>query len=234
MNNKRGYNMRVLLVEDEIKLTQALKHIANKENINMDIANDGLEGLYMAEKMSYDVIILDIMLPGMNGLEILKHLRDKSLSVPILLLTARGSVEDKVNGLNLGADDYLPKPFATQELFARIKALSRRINTEYQGNTFSFGNMVFYKDLKKLIINQEEIQLPKKESEIIEMFMRNPKQILTREQILDKVWGYDTDVTENNIEICIYHLRKKMGNDAGAVIRTIRGTGYLLEEKKDV
>lgn len=226
--------MRVLLVEDEIKLTQALKHIANKENINMDIANDGLAGLYMAEKMPYDVIILDIMLPGMDGLEILKHLRDQGSSAPILLLTARGSVEDKVNGLKLGADDYLPKPFATQELFARIKALSRRRNTEYQGDIFSFGNMFFYENLKKLIINQEEIQLPKKESEIIEMFMRNPNQILTREQILDRVWGYDTDVTENNIEICIYHLRKKMGSNAGAVIRTIRGIGYLLEEKRDV
>ena len=223
--------MRILLVEDETKLTQALQHIARREKMNMDVAFDGAEGLYMAEIIPYDVIVLDIMLPKISGLEILKQLRNKECSIPILLLTARDSIEDKVEGLNLGADDYLPKPFATQELFARIRALSRRIHTEFHGCNLSFRNMTFNEKTRKLIIGQQEIPLTRKESDIIEMFMRRPYQIFTREQILDKVWGYESDVTQNNIEICIYHLRKKMGQSAEASIKTIRGIGYSLEEK---
>ncbi len=226
--------MRVLLVEDEVKLSQALQHIAKREKINMDVTFDGAEGLYMAETIPYDVIILDIMLPKMNGLEILKHLRRKKMSTPILLLTARDSIEDKVQGLDLGADDYLPKPFATQELFARIRALSRRIPSEFHGQKLTVGNMVFLGDTKKLIINEQQISLTRKESDIMEMFMRRPNQIFTREQILDKVWGYESEVTENNIEICIYFLRKKMGKNSGTAIRTIRGVGYLLEEDTNV
>lgn len=221
--------MRVLLVEDEKKLTQALEYISKKEKINMDVTHSGTEGLHMAESISYDVIILDIMLPEMDGLTILKELRNKGNATPVLLLTARDSIEDKVDGLNLGADDYLAKPFATQELFARIRALSRRVHTTYQHNSLSFGNMILDQDTKKLVIESNEISLTKKEFEVLEMLMKRPNQIFTREQILDMVWGYDTEVTENNIEICIFHLRKKIGNHASAKIKTVRGIGYLME-----
>ncbi len=223
--------MRVLLVEDEVKLTQALQHIAKREKINMDVSFDGAEGLYMSETILYDVIILDIMLPKMNGLEIIKHIREKKISTPILMLTAKNSIEDKVHGLDLGADDYLPKPFATQELFARIRALSRRIPSAFHGQKLTVGNMVFWGDTKKLMIKEQQISLTRKESDIMEMFMKRPNQVFSREQILDKVWGYESEVTENNIEICIYFLRKKMGKNSGAAIRTIRGIGYLLEEE---
>ena len=223
--------MRVLLVEDEVKLTQALQHIAKREKINMDVSFDGAEGLYMSETILYDVIILDIMLPKMNGLEIIKHIREKKISTPILMLTAKNSIEDKVHGLDLGADDYLPKPFATQELFAGIRALSRRIPSAFHGQKLTVGNMVFWGDTKKLMIKEQQISLTRKESDIMEMFMKRPNQVFSREQILDKVWGYESEVTENNIEICIYFLRKKMGKNSGAAIRTIRGIGYLLEEE---
>lgn len=226
--------MRVLLVEDETRLTQALQHIAKKEKINMDIAHDGIEGLYLIENVSYDVVILDIMLPGMTGLEILKTVRQKGNHVPILLMTARDSVDDKVMGLDGGADDYLAKPFATQELFARIRSLARRAHMEYQGETFSLGELKYNSASKKLYKSIYEIELAAKEAELIEMFMRRPGQIFTREQILNKVWGIDADVTENNIEIYIHHLRKKLGPDAGVVIKTIRGVGYCMEEVPNV
>lgn len=226
--------MRVLLVEDEVRLTQALEHIAKKEKINMDVAHDGIEGLYLIENVSYDVVILDIMLPGMTGLEILKTVRLKGMHVPILLMTARDSVDDVVLGLDGGADDYLAKPFATQELFARIRSLARRAHIEYQGGTLSLGQLKYNPASKKLYKGDYGIELAVKESELIEMFMRRPNQIFTREQILNKVWGIDVSITENNIEIYIHHLRKKLDTDSGVVIKTIRGIGYSMEEIPNV
>lgn len=223
--------MRVLLVEDEKKLTQALLHISKKEKINMDVANDGEEGLFLAKIGVYDVIVLDIMLPKLDGLEILKTIRSEGSSVPIMLLTARDGINDRVKGLTIGADDYLVKPFATQELFARIRALYRRINTNYLENKLTLKNVEYNLDTKQLIINNEEIVIADKEAQLMEMFMRRPNQVFTREQILDKIWGYDSIVTENNIEIYIHHLRKKMKGKTDIVIKTIRGVGYSLKEK---
>jgi len=226
--------MKVLLVEDEVRLTQALQHIAKKENIDMDVANDGADGLFKAQSLEYDVIILDIMLPEINGLEILKTLREDSFSTPILMLTARDSVEDRVTGLSLGADDYLPKPFATQELFARIRALGRRTTSIYHGEALSFMDVHYYIEKKIAVIDNIEFELPKKESEVLEMFLRRPNQILSKAQIFDRVWGYDSDVSENNIEIAIHFLRKKLLENSSVEIKTVRGSGYMLKEKADV
>jgi DNA-binding response OmpR family regulator len=222
--------MKVLLVEDEIKLIKALKFLFEKNNINIDIAQDGEEGLIYSEKEIYDVIILDIMLPKLSGLEILKSIRKKGNGTPVLMLTAKDTVEDKVKGLDLGADDYLVKPFAIEELLARVRSLSRRKDKDFTGNEFEFKDVKY--DRKNFILktNKEKHDLTKKEGELMEMLIKRPGQIFTRDQIIDRLWGLDSEVSENNIEIYIHHLRKKL-KSSKVEIKTVRGIGYSLGEK---
>lgn len=222
--------MKVLLVEDEIKLIKALKFLFEKNNINIDIAQDGEEGLIYSEKEIYDVIILDIMLPKLSGLEILKSIRRKGKGTPVLMLTAKDTVEDKVKGLDLGADDYLVKPFAIEELLARVRSLSRRKDKDFTGNEFEFKDVKY--DRKNFILktNKEKHDLTKKEGELMEMLIKRPGQIFTRDQIIDRLWGLDSEVSENNIEIYIHHLRKKL-KSSKVEIKTVRGIGYSLGEK---
>lgn len=222
--------MRILLVEDEVRLTDALNKLLEKQNIDVDIANDGDSGLILAEKDVYDVIVLDIMLPGRSGLDILKIIRSKGVNTPVLLLTARDAIEDRVLGLDLGADDYLVKPFASSELIARIRSLSRRVNSIYQ-EQLSFGNIKYESKSHTIIINDETIELTSKEGQLLEMLIKRPNQIFTREQILDRVWGINSDVQENTIEFYIHHLRKKLSKKADVGIVTIRSVGYSLREK---
>ncbi|WP_295364013.1 response regulator transcription factor [uncultured Pseudoramibacter sp.] len=222
--------MRILFIEDEKKITDALKELCRIQNIDCDVANDGEEGLLFALNPIYDVIVLDIMLPGKNGLEILKEVRDHDITTPILLLTAKGTVDDKVKGLDLGADDYLVKPFSAKELFARIRALSRRPDNEIKGECIDFEDVSFNTKKNTLITKSNEYKLSVKESKILEMLIKRPNQVFTREQILDRVWGFDKEVNENNIEIYVHNLRKKLA-DTNVKIDTIRGVGYTMGKR---
>lgn len=222
--------MRILIVEDEVKITQALKFLFAKQKIDVDIANDGEEGLILSEKEIYDVIVLDIMLPGVNGIDILKSIRKAGNKTPVIMLTAKDAVDDRVFGLETGADDYLVKPFATKELIARVRALARRKNTEFIGEIYEFENIKY--DVKNylLYIDDVEYKIPLKEAMLMEMFIKKPRQVFTREQIIDRIWGLEADILESNIEIYVHHLRKRL-DDTNAKIETVRGVGYMLKEK---
>ncbi len=222
--------MRILFIEDETKITDALQELCKIQNIDCDVANDGEEGLLFALNPIYDVIVLDIMLPLKSGLEILKEIRDRDITTPVLMLTAKGTVDDKVKGLDLGADDYLIKPFSAKELFARIRALSRRPNNEIKGETIDFEDVSFNTKKNTLSTKTEEFRLSVKEAKILEMLIKRPNQVFTREQILDRVWGFDKEVNENNIEIYVHNLRKKLA-DTDVKIDTIRGVGYTMSKR---
>jgi len=222
--------MRILFVEDEKKITDALQELCKIQNIDCDIANDGEEGLLFALNPIYDVIVLDIMLPIKSGIEILQQIRDQGINTPVLMLTAKGTIDDKVKGLDLGADDYLIKPFSAKELFARIRALGRRPDHGIKGETIVFEDVSF--NTKKNILQTEskEFKLSVKEAKILEMLLKRPNQVFTREQILGRVGGFDKEVNENNIEIYVHNLRKKIV-DTQVKIDTIRGVGYTLGKK---
>lgn len=222
--------MRILFIEDEVKITDALQELCKIQNIDCDVANDGEEGLLFALNPIYDVIVLDIMLPMKSGLEILKEVRDRDITTPVLMLTAKGTVDDKVKGLDLGADDYLIKPFSAKELFARIRALSRRPDHEIKGEIISFEDVSFNTKKNMMQTEESEFKLSVKEAKILEMLLKRPNQVFTREQILDRVWGFDKEVNENNIEIYVHNLRKKLAN-SNVKIDTIRGVGYTLSKK---
>jgi DNA-binding response OmpR family regulator len=211
--------MRILFVEDEKKITDALQELCRIQNIDCDIANDGEEGLLFALNPIYDVIVLDIMLPLKSGTEILQQ-----------MLTAKGTIDDKVKGLGMGADDYLVKPFSAKELFARIRALGRRPDHGIKGETIVFEDVSFNTKKNVLQTEEQEFKLSVKEAKILEMLLKRPNQVFTREQILDRVWGFDKEVNENNIEIYVHNLRKKIANTQ-VKIDTIRGVGYTLGKK---
>ncbi len=222
--------MRLLFIEDEIKITDALQELCKIQNIDCDVANDGEEGLLFALNPIYDVIVLDIMLPLKSGLEILKEVREADIKTPVLMLTAKGTVDDKVKGLDLGADDYLVKPFSAKELFARIRALSRRPNQDIKGEIITYEDLEFNTKKNILEAKGKEYKLSVKESKILEMLLKRPNQVFTREQILDRVWGFDKEVNENNIEIYVHNLRKKI-LDTNVKIDTIRGVGYSIGKR---
>ena len=222
--------MRILFIEDEVKITDALQELCKIQNIDCDVANDGEEGLLFALNPIYDVIVLDIMLPLKSGLEILKEMREQNILTPVLMLTAKGTVDDKVKGLDLGADDYLIKPFSAKELFARIRALSRRPDHEIKGEIIAFEDVSFNTKKNMMLTGDKEYKLSVKEAKILEMLLKRPNQVFTREQILDRVWGFDKEVNENNIEIYVHNLRKKLA-DTQVKIDTIRGVGYTLSKR---
>lgn len=196
----------------------------------MDIANDGEEGLILASKDIYDVIVLDIMLPGVDGIQILKTIRKDGIKTPVIMLTAKDTVDDRVFGLESGADDYLVKPFATKELIARVKALARRKSTEFVGEIYEFEDIKY--DVKNylLYVGDNEYKIPLKEAMLMEMFIKKPRQVFTREQIIDRIWGLEADILESNIEIYVHHLRKRLENTR-VKIETVRGVGYMLKER---
>ena len=225
--------MRVLLVEDEKPLAAALGKIFEKNKILVDMVNDGIEGKLLSEHDVYDVIILDIMLPGMTGLEILRSIREAGKNVPILLLTAKDDTKDKVNGLNMGADDYLVKPFVTEELIARVRALGRRPWEVYQDNVIHFSNLSLNINSGELYVDDVLNRLTAKEAQLLEMFIRNPGMTISKEQILDRIWGIESMAMENSVEIYVHYLRKKL-DTSKAYIKTIRGLGYVLKEQEHV
>lgn len=225
--------MRVLLVEDEKTLAAALARLFEKNKILVDVVNDGIEGKILSENDVYDVIILDIMLPGISGLEILRSIREAGKNVPILLLTAKDDTKDKVNGLNMGADDYLVKPFETEELIARVRALGRRPWEVYQDNIIRFVNIALNISTGELFVDQTPNKLTAKEAQLLEMFIRNPGMTISKDQILDRIWGIESSVMENSVEIYVHYLRKKLSKSK-VYIKTIRGLGYVLKEKEHV
>ncbi|HAO31015.1 MAG TPA: DNA-binding response regulator [Treponema sp.] len=225
--------MRLLLVEDEVRLSQALVEIFQKNRYGVDTVYDGNEGLKYAQSGIYDAIILDIMLPGMDGLTLLKTLRDEKNMVPVMLLTAKDDVADKIRGLDCGADDYMTKPFNTDELLARVRALTRR-KGDIKEESVICGDLILNKNNCELQnAAGEAIKLSLKEFQIIDLFFDNPRQIIKKERFIEKIWGGDSDAEYNNVEVYISFIRKKMEQlKVKTTIRTARGIGYSLEESK--
>jgi two-component system, OmpR family, response regulator len=225
--------MRILLVEDEKNVASFIKKGLEEETYTVDVAGDGPEGLLMATESTFDLIILDVMLPGMNGIELCKTLRTKGLMKPILMLTAVDSVERKVEGLESGADDYLVKPFAFSELIARIKALLRR--TPDMVNELSLNDLRVDLLSRRVYRGKREIILTQKEFSLLEYLLRNKGRVLSRTQIIENVWGYDFSPGTNIIDVHIKSLREKL--DAGVegkLIHTVRGTGYIMKAGNDL
>lgn len=224
--------MRVLLVEDEEGLSQALVEIFKKNRISIDAVLDGREGLKYAESGIYDVLVLDIMLPGIDGITILKTLRENHNNVPVIFLTAKDDVTDKITGLDAGADDYLTKPFSSDELLARVRALSRR-KGELKEESVTFGDLTLNKKNCELqSADGEAIKLSLKEYQILDLLFENPHQIITKEQLIEKIWGGESNAEYNNVEVYISFIRKKIENLKVSIrIRTARGIGYSLEDE---
>jgi DNA-binding response OmpR family regulator len=217
--------MRILVVEDEHKIANSIKRGLEQEGYAVDVAYDGEEGFDLASSESYGVIVLDLMLPKMDGISICKKLRSEENHTPILILTAKGELNDKVEGLNSGADDYLVKPFAFAELVARLKALSRRPR-EGLGTTLTSGNLTL--DTVNFSVKRagREVTLSKKEFALLEYLLRHKGKVTTKEQIIQNVWDYEADILPNTVEVFIGYLRNKIGDD---LIKTIRGFGYKIE-----
>lgn len=225
--------MRILIIEDEVPLAEALAQILLKEKYTVDTVYDGASGLDYALSGIYDLIILDWMLPKMNGLDVLKNLRKEKYTLPILLLTAKDETDDKVSGLDCGADDYLTKPFATSELLARIRALSRR-RGEISDNTLRFSDITLNLKTGELSCGEYTLKLGLKEFQITEMLLANGKQIISKERFIEKIWGFDGDAEYNNVEVYISFIRKKLAHLHSKVeIKTARGLGYYMEESHD-
>ena len=198
--------MKLLVVEDEEQLADALTEILKRDKYSVDTCYNGIDGLDNALTGVYDCIILDIMLPGMSGIEVLRNLRQEKINAPVLLLTARSEIEDKINGLDTGADDYLTKPFVTGELLARIRALTRRKGEIIDENRMDYNGLLLNKNTSSVIWQDNDVKLSLKEYQIMELLISNPKQILPKERIIEKIWGYESDVEYNNIEVYISFL----------------------------
>ncbi|MEY7999675.1 response regulator transcription factor [Clostridium sp. Mt-5] len=224
--------MRLLLIEDEVMLSDALVYILKKNNYSVDAVYDGISGEEMAETQIYDVIILDRMLPGKDGIDVLKHIRKNKIQTPVIILTAMDSVYNRVEGLDNGADDYLIKPFSTDELLARIRALGRRRLDFIQDENIKLSSLIFDPMKGEIECNGNKIKLTAKESQLLELLARNKNQVLSKDQILDRVWGIDSNVEmNNNIEVYFSYLRKKLRElNCNVIIETIRGIGYCLKE----
>ena len=222
--------MRILLIEDEKRMAQALCEILRLEKYEVDHYDNGIDGLAAIESNIYDIVILDVMLPGMNGFEIAKNARQKGTVTPILMLTAKAELDDKVTGLDSGADDYLTKPFMTKELLARIRALGRRTLGATDGMlsfadiTLDTGSLTLY-----CTANGQSVRLSEKEYRILEYLIANGGQILTRDQLNVKIWGFESDAEYNNVEVYMSFTRKKLAFvQAKTEIKAVRGIGYEL------
>ncbi len=221
--------MYILVVEDERRLAQVVRKVLEEEGHTVDVAHDGEDGLAMAMDGSHDVIVLDILLPGIDGIEVCQRLRAGRVDTPILLLTALNAVDDRVRGLDAGADDYLPKPFAFQELLARLRALGRRRVQAREPDQLQTADLVL--DLRRRRAQRagKTVELSPKEFALLEFLLRNEGRVVTRSQILDHVWGYDYSPDSNLVDVYVTYLRRKV--DRGhkrSLIRTVRGAGYAL------
>jgi DNA-binding response OmpR family regulator len=226
--------MKVLMVEDQRYLAEAVAQILKKHNYDVDLAFDGEDGLDDALSGVYDVILLDIMMPKMDGISVLRSLRDSGISTPVILLTAKGEVEDKIEGLDSGADDYLAKPFKTEELLARMRAVTRRRGELLPDGILSFGDLEYNPHTLVLARGTKNFNLTQKEGRLIEYLIQNKGKSLSPDAIIEKVWGYDSDAEDNHVQVYISFLRKKLASlEADVRIKTIRGVGYALVEGGD-
>lgn len=224
--------MRLLLAEDEQDLSKALCAILKHNNYSVDPVYNGQDALDYGLCENYDGIILDIMMPKKNGIEVLKELRKNGVDTPVLILTAKSEVDDKILGLDSGADDYLTKPFAMGELLARIRALTRR-KADFTPNLLTIGNLSLNRESFELSVGEESIRLGNKEFQMMEMLMSNPGRLISTEQFMEKIWGYETEAEINVVWVYISYLRKKLGTlKANLEIKAVRGVGYTLEEVK--
>ncbi|MFN3306412.1 MAG: response regulator transcription factor [Candidatus Kapaibacteriota bacterium] len=223
--------MRILVVEDEKKLANFIKHGLEEERYIVEVANDGNKGLELAMNNHYDAILLDVMLPGKDGFTILRELRNAGISVPIMMLTARGATEDRVMGLDLGADDYLPKPFSFEELAARLRSILRRTSPE-KSTKLQCGDLILDTVTHFAYRGGKEIELTTKEYALLEYLMRNKNRIVSRSSILQHVWKHSFDPESNIIDVYIKRLREKIEFDPNApqLIQSIRGVGYRIKE----
>ncbi len=222
--------MKVLIVEDEVRLADALGQIMKEQHYQADIVYNGTDGLSCGLSGEYDVIVLDVMLPGENGFQVVKKLREARIQTPVLMLTARDDIQDKVTGLDRGADDYMTKPFIPEELLARIRALSRR-QGEVIIEEMKFGDLTLTLSANDLCCGTKSIHLGYKEFEVLKILMSNSGRIVSKETLIARVWGSDSDAEDNNVEAYISFLRKKLNFVGSSVeISTLRKVGYRLEE----
>ncbi|MBR2786765.1 MAG: response regulator transcription factor [Clostridia bacterium] len=225
--------MNILIVEDEYSLADAISETLKNEKFNVCIKTDGEEGEDEALTENYDLILLDVMLPSKNGFDILRTLGQAKIKTPVITLTAKSEMEDKLNGFEYGADDYITKPFAMRELIARIKAVLKRTNNIENTDCLEYGDIVL--DLKnaKLKSNDNEIQISGKELEVLEQLLINKNQIVSRESLAERIWGYESDSEYNNVEVYVTFVRRKLKLIESKVsIKAVRGVGYKLEEKQ--
>lgn len=224
--------MRILLVEDDPELCRLMEFWLQEKGYMADICQDSQEALSYLMMQAYDVVILDRMLPGMDGIAILRSMRKRGIVTPVIMVTALGTVEDKIDGLDAGADDYLVKPFAPEELFARIRALERRPVKMELNRQLTFSDVVLDLSNRSLHKGEKKVELSKKEMDLLEFFIRNKGQTLTRELLLNRVWGVDSTVEDGNLDDYIYFLRRRLKQvDSQVNIKTVRSVGYFLEEK---
>lgn len=221
--------MRILIAEDEIATAKAIKLLLEKAKYTVDIVHNGIDAWDYISAGSYEVIVLDIMMPGMSGLEVLSNIRKNGMNTPVLMLTAKAEIEDRVAGLEAGADDYLPKPFATNELIARIKALARR-SENYSDSIKKVGNLELDGNRYEMRTKGETVSLTNKEYQLMELFILHPGYVFSTEHLMDKIWGFDTNSDIDVVWTHIGYVRKKLRSiDANVEIKTIRGSGYSLE-----
>jgi DNA-binding response OmpR family regulator len=226
-----GENMRLLVVEDNASLLESIVQILRDE-FEVDTAMNGEDGLFLALQNIYDAILLDVMMPEMDGFEVIQKIRDEKIETPVLFLTARDSLEDRVKGLDFGGDDYLVKPFQAPELKARIRALLRRSGSLTTQQTIRYKGIELFGKDKDIQVAGQGIKLTLKQYELLEYLIQNSGKILMREQIFDRVWGFDSDTTVAIVEVYVHHLRKKLepfGYQKD--IQTVRGIGYILKEQ---
>ena len=223
--------MRVLVVEDNLSLLESIVQLLSDE-FEVDQASNGEDALFLAMQNIHDVIVLDVMIPEIDGFEVLQTIRKEGLKIPVLFLTARDSLEDRVKGLDFGGDDYLVKPFQAAELKARIRALLRRSGSLTTDQTIKYRGIELLGKERDILVDGESIKLTAKQYELLEYLIQNKGVILTKEQIYDRVWGFDSDTTVAIVEVFMHHLRKKLEPFGyHADIKTIRGVGYMLNEE---
>lgn len=225
--------MRLLIAEDELDLAEALTVFFQKNHFSVDAVNDGADAYEYASSGEYDAIILDVMMPKMNGIDVLRRLRAEGIKTPIMMLTAKGMKDDRITGFNAGADDYLPKPFEPDELICRVRAMLRR-SDNYRPSALEFGDVTLDPSTGLLACSGRSVRLSGREYQVMELFMRSPNVVFSADKIMERVWGWDSDAEINVIWVHISNLRKKLRSIGSKItVRAVRGLGYALEESDD-
>lgn len=225
--------MRLLIAEDELDLAEALTVFFQKNHFSVDAVNDGADAYEYASSGEYDAIILDVMMPKMNGIDVLRRLRAEGIKTPVMMLTANGMKDDRITGFNAGADDYLPKPFEPDELICRVRAMLRR-SDNYRPSALEFGDVTLDPSTGLLACSGRSVRLSGREYQVMELFMRSPNVVFSADKIMERVWGWDSDAEINVIWVHISNLRKKLRSIGSKItIRAVRGLGYALEESDD-